>query len=65
MVSLCQEEASASVSRSKGALVVSVVLEGYRPGLLALTGAVLAIAGNALALGWKLNFALPFRKPPT
>ena len=47
------------------ALVVSVVLEGYRPGLLALTGAVLAIAGNALALGWKLNFALPFRKPPT
>ncbi len=46
------------------ALVVSVVLEGYRPGLLALTGAVLAIAGNALALGWKLNFAFPFRKPP-
>jgi drug/metabolite transporter (DMT)-like permease len=47
------------------ALVVSVMLEGYRPGLLALTGAVLAIAGNALALGWKLNFAFPFRKPPT
>jgi len=35
------------------ALLVSVVLEGYRPGLLALTGVVLAIAGNALALGWK------------
>jgi drug/metabolite transporter (DMT)-like permease len=47
------------------ALVVSVVLEGYRPGLLALTGAVLAIAGNALALGWKLNFVFLFRKPPT
>lgn len=44
------------------ALLVSVVLEGYRPGLLALSGAVLAIAGNALALGWKLNFALLSRK---
>ena len=35
------------------ALLVSVVLEGYRPGLLALSGAVLAVAGNALALGWR------------
>jgi drug/metabolite transporter (DMT)-like permease len=35
------------------ALLVSVLLEGYRPGLLALTGVVLAITGNALALGWK------------
>jgi drug/metabolite transporter (DMT)-like permease len=35
------------------ALLVSVLLEGYRPGLLALTGVLLAIAGNALALGWK------------
>jgi drug/metabolite transporter (DMT)-like permease len=35
------------------ALLVSVVMEGYRPGLLALTAAMLAIAGNALALGWK------------
>jgi drug/metabolite transporter (DMT)-like permease len=35
------------------ALLVSVLLEGYRPGLLALTGVALAIAGNALALGWK------------
>lgn len=35
------------------ALLVSVVLEGYRPGLLALCGAVLAVAGNALALGWR------------
>ena len=35
------------------ALLVSVVLEGYRPGLLALTGVALAMAGNALALGWK------------
>jgi drug/metabolite transporter (DMT)-like permease len=35
------------------ALLVSVVLEGYRPGLLALTGVVLALAGNALALGGK------------
>ena len=34
------------------ALLVSVVLEGYRPGMLALSGAVLAVAGNALALGW-------------
>jgi drug/metabolite transporter (DMT)-like permease len=46
------------------ALLVSVAVEGYRPGLLAGAGVALAIAGNALALGWKLNFAFPFRKPP-
>lgn len=35
------------------ALAVSAALEGYRPGGLALTGVFLAIAGNALALGWQ------------
>jgi drug/metabolite transporter (DMT)-like permease len=32
------------------ALVISTLLEGYRPGPLALLGAALAVAGNALAL---------------
>lgn len=33
------------------ALVVSIVLEGFRPDALTLTGAALAVAGNVLMLG--------------
>lgn len=34
------------------ALVVSALFEGYRPGWPVLLGVALAVAGNALALGW-------------
>ena len=50
------------------ALLVSVAVEGYRPGGWALAGVVLAIAGNALALGWQFGGrgagTAPSRPPP-